>query len=644
MKHSLLKATLLIILLTASACMNNAHSQADSLLKMLSSTSSDTIKLKCYQALARHYADTKQADSVLYYAEKGLSLSGSAHIQPSVDLYILMMEAYDQKADYKKSVKVLPDIIKLLETSQAPEDEIRLEIYRGWLNYRTGNFSDAIQNFETALGQAAQSGLKDMEADASIRLGWVYYSLRDYKNEEAYFEKYLSLVNRGKKRRTIYTVMTRLGDIKREAGNNEEGINIYMQLVDFAEETGDTLIVANALNRASWGYYEMGKLEESLELYLKDLAISRQLGNKYLIANCLGNIGNIYRDWNYFEKAIEYYTLSIEVAKEIHDIYNLSWLHQDISKMYANMGRYEQAYDNFVLYAAYNDSLQSESYRRELLQAQAQYEIEKNEKELELMQFRLERNNYLIYGLGGLSLLVLIIAILFIRTSRLRSRERLEAMNHRISDLTQKNLRAQMNPHFIFNTLNSIQYYVFQNDRIASNDYMTKFAKLIRKTLENSEHPAIPIHEEIDALELYLELESLRFKKKFTWAIDIDDEIDTYMYKIPTMLIQPFVENGIGHGLMHKDGPGNIRIVLRMGDKCINCSIEDNGIGREKAMEIKSNKNGNHVSLGTSITESRLRLVNSLYGKNMKITYTDLKDEMGNACGTKVEICIPLIT
>jgi LytS/YehU family sensor histidine kinase len=173
---------------------------------------------------------------------------------------------------------------------------------------------------------------------------------------------------------------------------------------------------------------------------------------------------------------------------------------------------------------------------------------------------------------------------------------------------------------------------------------MTKFAKLIRKTLENSEHPAIPISEEIDALELYLELESLRFKKKFDWKVDIDEEIDTFMYKIPTMLIQPFVENAIGHGLMHKEGKGFIHIGMKLDKDVIRCTIEDNGVGRKKAMEIRDNKNENHRSLGTSITESRLRLVNSLYGKNMKIEYTDLTGEDGEASGTRVEISIPIIT
>jgi LytS/YehU family sensor histidine kinase len=174
---------------------------------------------------------------------------------------------------------------------------------------------------------------------------------------------------------------------------------------------------------------------------------------------------------------------------------------------------------------------------------------------------------------------------------------------------------------------------------------MTKFASLIRKTLENSRFTEISIREELDALRLYLELEELRFKEKFEWVIKVDDEIDTLAYKIPTMLIQPYVENAITHGLMNKEnGKGYLQVELQLHDDQIICTIEDNGIGRAKATEIKMQKNGNHQSLGTNITESRLKLVNELFGKNMKVLYTDLLNENDEPAGTKVEINIPLIT
>jgi LytS/YehU family sensor histidine kinase len=217
-------------------------------------------------------------------------------------------------------------------------------------------------------------------------------------------------------------------------------------------------------------------------------------------------------------------------------------------------------------------------------------------------------------------------------------------MNSRISELTLKNLRQQMNPHFIFNTLNSIQYYMYQHDKIATNDYMSKFSSLMRKTLENSRHTSIPIKDELDALTLYLELEALRFKHKFSYVIVVDDEIDLLMHKIPTMLIQPYVENAIGHGLMHKEGSdGLVKIKLKLNETTIICTVQDNGIGREAAHKINlSNKS--HHSMGTTITESRLKIVNSLYGKNMRIDYFDLKTPDDSPAGTKVVIHIPIIT
>lgn len=639
-KHFFTLTTILLL----SACSFQAQSQVDSLYDVLNNTRSDSIRSHCYLGLSSYYLNHNMPDSSLYYADKGIELANKIKKNPDWRFYHMLIKANDARYQYKKALEYYKPLLKILAIRGTPIDKAWSVSIEGWYQFRYGEFTKSIESFEKVKILAEELELPDLMANAYHGLARVYRNLRDFELEEINYTRYLEYVDKKKEQFHVFNILSRLGDIKREDGRLDESIVIYDELIKLAKKAKDTLRVANTLNRIAWGYYEEGRLEESLELYVKDLEISKELNHKNLISNCLGNIGNIYRDWNYFEKAVEYYTLSIEVSREVNDVFGLSWLYKDISTMYANMGRYEQAYDNFMLHSAYNDTLQSESYRSSLLQAQAKYEVEKGERELELMQVRLQRRNYVLYGLGGLSLLIVIIAIMFIRTNRLRSRERLEAMNHKVSDLTQKNLRSQMNPHFIFNTLNSIQYYVFQNDKMASNDYMTKFAKLIRKTLENSESPAIPIKEEINALELYLELESLRFKQKFDWAIDIDDEIDTYMYKIPTMLIQPFVENAIGHGLMHKKGKGNLQVTLKLEEDSILCTIEDNGIGRAKAMEIKNNKKENHRSLGTSITESRLRLVNSLYGKNMKVEYTDLKDEKGEASGTRVEISIPIIT
>ena len=188
------------------------------------------------------------------------------------------------------------------------------------------------------------------------------------------------------------------------------------------------------------------------------------------------------------------------------------------------------------------------------------YEADMHNKEVALLSLRLKNNRLLNAGILGFFILAVIIGLLLFRESKLKDRRRMSEMNRKISELTQANLRQQMNPHFIFNTLNSIQYYMYQHDKLATNTYLTKFSSLMRKVLENSNHTSIPLRDELDALHLYLELESLRFKDRFDYNIIVDEEIDTLLFKIPTMLIQPYVENSICHGLMPKADKGFVKI------------------------------------------------------------------------------------
>ena len=279
-----------------------------------------------------------------------------------------------------------------------------------------------------------------------------------------------------------------------------------------------------------------------------------------------------------------------------------------------------------------------------LSDAKLSYEISSHTKEVELLSLRVKNQRLMIYGFSGLIVLTMVLGILLFRASRLKAKRRISEMNRKISEITQANLRQQMNPHFIFNTLNSIQYYMYQHDKLATNNYLTKFSSLMRKVLENSQHPSVTLHDELEALNLYLDLEKIRFKNKFDYTITVDEEIDTLMFKVPTMLIQPYVENSICHGLMPADGKGLVNIDLKLNETYIKCVIEDNGIGREAAQKLREKSEKNHNSLGTQIVASRPELVNSLYGTSLKTIYTDLKNDSGEPSGTRVEIHIPIIT
>ncbi len=315
-----------------------------------------------------------------------------------------------------------------------------------------------------------------------------------------------------------------------------------------------------------------------------------------------------------------------------------------MSNLYIRARDTSKAYVNYVLFKQYSDSLSKKSSTQGLADARIRYEADNHKKEITLLSLRLKNNRLLTFGFAGLIILVTAIAILIVRGSRINAKRRLSEMNRQISEITQANLRQQMNPHFIFNTLNSIQYFMYQHDKLATNNYLTKFSSLIRKVLDNSQHTSVSLSNELEALNLYLELESLRFKDKFDYSITVDEDIDPLLYKVPTMLIQPYVENSICHGLMPLDHKGSVKIDIKLAKECLICTIEDNGIGREAAIENKKSRGGGHNSLGTQITNSRIDLVNSLYGTSLKTTYTDLRNEKGEAEGTRVEIQIPIMT
>ena len=171
--------------------------------------------------------------------------------------------------------------------------------------------------------------------------------------------------------------------------------------------------------------------------------------------------------------------------------------------------------------------------------------------------------------------------------------------------------------------------------------YLTKFAKLIRMMLENSENPTVSLEDELIMLNAYLQLESLRFKEKLRYEISVDDRIDREMTHLPPMVLQPFIENAIWHGLMPKQGEGMIKIAIQEESGVLKCIIEDNGVGREKALNLAESKVLKKQSLGLHITEERLKLLNKEQLKDL-IRITDLKDSTNRALGTRVDVLIPI--
>jgi ligand-binding sensor domain-containing protein/two-component sensor histidine kinase len=248
-------------------------------------------------------------------------------------------------------------------------------------------------------------------------------------------------------------------------------------------------------------------------------------------------------------------------------------------------------------------------------------------------------------AIGAVCLLIYIMVMS--RIGRINRKHRIEKqfleMERQYADLEQKALRLQMNPHFIFNTLNSIQSYMISNEADTAIEYLAKFARLMRQVLTNSRESFIPVREEIVALRYYLEIEQLRFDDKFEFTISIDDTIDEDFTGIPPMIIQPYVENAIIHGLMYKKGRGTIAIRLEQRSTHLFCIIEDDGVGREKAMQMAKESGLERKSSGMMITQQRLDILNKNDEKELKVNVVDKVDEQGIACGTRVEIKMPVV-
>lgn len=213
----------------------------------------------------------------------------------------------------------------------------------------------------------------------------------------------------------------------------------------------------------------------------------------------------------------------------------------------------------------------------------------------------------------------------------------------KMADVEMQALRAQMNPHFIFNCLNSINRYIVKSDQATASLYLTRFAKLIRLILDNSNSKNVILANELEALKLYIEMEALRFDKKFSYRIIVDDKVGAECVEVPPLIIQPYVENAIWHGLLHKESGGELNIHVSMiGEGMLQCVIEDNGVGRDKARELKSKSATSRKSLGMKLTEDRLTLLNKHAELNASIDIIDLKNDHNLSLGTKVILKIPV--
>jgi LytS/YehU family sensor histidine kinase len=316
-----------------------------------------------------------------------------------------------------------------------------------------------------------------------------------------------------------------------------------------------------------------------------------------------------------------------------------------LSEVYASAGDYEKALETFKEYTAAVDELyvkkeqeisRAARFNRSIAEKQNRISSLENDRQLSESKYQLttERNKnqqIIIYSLsGGLILLLVTAYFMFKYIKQQRLANNLLAL---------KSLRSQMNPHFIFNALNSVNSFIASNDERAANKYLSEFSFLMRVVLENSEEDFIPLEKEIELLELYAKLEHFRFKDKFDYSINVDDSIDVQEYQIPPMLLQPYIENAVWHGLRYKTEKGHLNIdISKKNEDEITITVTDDGIGRERSKALKTENQQKQNSKGMGNIKKRVAILNAMYKDKVDISVDDFQDAEDE--GTKVVVTL----
>ncbi|MBT8327903.1 MAG: histidine kinase, partial [Bacteroidia bacterium] len=432
-----------------------------------------------------------------------------------------------------------------------------------------------------------------------------------------------------------------------EDKKKEEGVKLINKALEEAN-AADSGVVAladtiqiNTLNSA-WGIYENHGYSD-LNLSTQSNAISNGAANGSVLNEQIVNAANYNIGLTYLNTdpsmAVQYFKNSEEITKKEPKKIDHIKAVERLSEAYEKSGEYEKALEKYKEYVVLVDSIkQSEiesKLKNELLSTKyriqetriAELEIKQKEKELAI---KTQRRTIIGLILG----IVLFFVLTYFLVKNIRQKQRSNTL------IKLASLRSQMNPHFIFNSLNSVNGFISNNDEIKANRYISDFSKLMRTVLNNSNSPTVTLSDELNSLGIYLALEHSRFDDKFDYQLEVDSDLNTEDIEVPPMLIQPYIENAVWHGLRYKDEKGFLKINVAKEEEHLLVTIEDNGIGRKESQKLKTVHQRDYKSTGIENTKERIRLLNKLHNTHFEVNIIDLA-ENETALGTRVEITLP---
>ena len=556
-----------------------------------------------YEVLADVYFELKQYDLAVTNYKISLQNVSSNNVK------LKIAKAYELNKNYQESLDAYNDLNK--NSLSNWQKVLQLEGI-GDVYYNTKDYSKAIDAYNQGLIVAQEHLITPKITDLNSKIAQSYQASGSTEQASGYFKNSLDLASKENKKRAAEEKV-KVADFQNTNQAYEEEIELRKEALDDIEDI------------------------ESDSIFDNESSLTPQK-QKY-------KIGNAYALKKDFSNAINFLEESIEEANNKEDLVVAKDATRKASEVYRDAGDIEMAltkakeYERLVdeLYIKKDQEISQAARVRSDLNAKQNRiaSLEKDralsESRFELTQERNKSQQYIIYSLIGGVILLLFAGYFMLKNMKQQK------LNNNL--LALKSLRSQMNPHFIFNALNSVNSFIASNDERTANKYLSDFSLLMRAVLENSEEDFIPLEKEIELLELYTKLEHFRFKDKFDYSIVIDENVNVEEFQIPPMLLQPYIENAVWHGLRYKNEKGQLNINIAQVNKDeLKISITDDGIGRTKSKAMKTENQKKHNSKGLGNIKKRVAILNEMYKDKVDVFIEDYLDAEDS--GTKVEVTL----
>ncbi len=580
--------------------------------------------------------DNKYGITLAYYT-LGFSLFAQSHFDEAVSYFRKARE------EARRTGSTFEEIYMLSVTAEA---------YR-----ERGDYARAFDTLRKCIQLAENLRDTNMVRVQYKLLAGMFLQIEDYGSAEKYFR-----LSFGKDRPEHMDPwdLTVYAELKTRQHQYDSALYLYATL-DSAR-LSPPLIRTFLVSKGEY-YLFREDYASALPYFLKSIVYQEQMNDGNQLMRCQEDLSKTYFGLHQDTEAFRYAREELALAQRTDARQNIRDGCQLLATYYDRTGRTDSAYVYFRRYILLKDSVLNDQVKGRFASFGFEQKIRWLKQNKQLEDVRLEQEMLTKNLLMGGIVVVLLFAGIYIWVIRLRRRneehrrkqaedeleiQRLEseraraALQQRAKELEIQALRSQMNPHFIFNCLNAINRFILGHETEAASDYLTKFSRLMRMIMNHSRSAYISLAEEIDILRLYLDMERLRFKDAFDYRIVIAEELDTDEIRIPPLLVQPFVENAVWHGLMHKEERGSLTISFSANGDLLTCVVRDNGIGRKHAAQLRSKSVEKHKSMGMQITAERMALLSGVDTTRPFFAIEDLYDEHGEPAGTQVTLTVKI--